>query len=448
MTTALDRTNRCLAAIDAWNDTLRAMIAHVPQAARKAAGRSDDRAKQGQSALPLDGLVVSLKDNIATADIDTTSGSDFFRGYRPAEDATVVRRLRAAGAVIIGKVNLHEFAMGGTTQNPHYGSCRTPWDTDCIPGGSSGGSGSAVAAGMCEVSLGTDTGGSVRIPCSLNGVAGMRPTAGRISNAGVTPVSARFDTVGPMSRSVALVGDTYEVIAGYDPLDVFSQDRPVVGWRNAFARGSSGLRIGVPGLYFFDALDATVRALLDAALGVFRDLGCVVLPIELAGVDRCKPAMLRLIAADGAMVHRQRMQDSPERFGADLRSRLEDGAVVTGIDYAEAMLVHEDWKRQVDAVFDHVDIIFSPGVGFGAPKVADSAAMMATVSRLTQFISPWALAHVPVVSVPCGLLPGGLPTGFQLVGRQWTEDLLLAAGAAYQAVTDHHLLQPPALSVV
>ncbi|WP_174247422.1 amidase, partial [Acidisphaera sp. L21] len=215
------RLDACLARIQQHNPTLRAVITVMEPQAREAVVATS---KSGGA---LAGTIVSLKDNIDTAGTRTTRGSGFFTDRVPNADATVVSRLRASGAILSAKDNMHEFAFGGTSQNPHHGACRNPWNTDAIPGGSSGGSGSAVAAGFSEISLGTDTGGSIRIPAALNGVTGLRPTVGRVSNHGCMPTAARFDTIGPLARSARLVADAYEVIAGYDPRDPYSVDRPV-----------------------------------------------------------------------------------------------------------------------------------------------------------------------------------------------------------------------------
>ncbi len=240
----LDRADSYLARIEKLNGKINAFITVAAEDVRREATNADARIDGAHATGPLTGCLIALKDNIDTAGQRTTLGSRFHIDRIANDDAEVVRRLRKSGAVVIGKTNLHELAFGATTQNPHFGSCRNPWDLDRIPGGSSGGSAAAVAAGMCDAALGTDTGGSVRLPAALTGVVGLRPTVGRVSNRGVEPVAPPLDTVGPMARTVADVARVYEAIAGYDPADEFSVDRPVESWEGVASRGQKGIRIG------------------------------------------------------------------------------------------------------------------------------------------------------------------------------------------------------------
>ena len=261
----LSRTEQCLETIERHDSRLKAFISVMADDARRRAHELEARLELGDAVGALAGRVIAVKDNIDSAGQRTTLGSRFHAERIANDDAEVVRRLRRAGAVVIGKTNLHELAFGATTQNPHYGSCRNPWDPETIPGGSSGGSGVAVAADMCDAALGTDTGGSVRIPAALTGIVGLRPTVGRISNRGVEPVAPQLDTVGPMARTVVEAARLYEAIAGYDPEDELSVDRPVESWCNALPRGLGGLRIGIPGPGFFDGIDPDVRQAAQSA---------------------------------------------------------------------------------------------------------------------------------------------------------------------------------------
>jgi aspartyl-tRNA(Asn)/glutamyl-tRNA(Gln) amidotransferase subunit A len=259
--TLAKRFEQAAARIARHNGETRSMITPLIDIARRAVGQAEAEPFEGALA----GVLVSVKDNIDTAGVRTTRGSEFFGDRIPNGDASVVERLRRAGAILIGKDNLHEFAFGATSQNPHHGLCRNPWNLNAIPGGSSGGAGASVAAGFSEVALGTDTGGSVRIPAALNGVAGLRPTVGRISNHGVMPVSEAYDTVGPLARTVRGVADAYEAIAGFDRRDAMSVDRPVEGWRSRHAAGLGGVRIGAPAALIAAQADPEVAALVEAA---------------------------------------------------------------------------------------------------------------------------------------------------------------------------------------
>jgi aspartyl-tRNA(Asn)/glutamyl-tRNA(Gln) amidotransferase subunit A len=429
----LSRVDRCIDLIASYNGVLNAMITTLPEIAYRQAEAQQMQTPQGAAA----GLIISVKDNIDTAGIRTTRRSRWCADRLPNHDATVVSRLRRSGAIVIGKDNLHEFAFGATSQNPHHGACRNPWNTDAIPGGSSGGSGVSVAAGFSNVALGTDTGGSVRIPAALNGVSGLRPTVGRVSNFGTMPVSAAFDTVGPIAQRVLDIATAYETIAGYDARDPKSVDRSVESWAGLHARGIAGIRIGAP--WEMTEAEATpeVVALIRAALAVLTELGAVNSDIRIDNTDDIHVAMQTCAQADAAAVHRDRFNEDPARFGADVERRLRIGQAITGVAYSAALGQQAGWKRQIKDIFSQVDLLAMPTVGFPAPLVSDSPDMIAATHRLTRLCTPWSFAGLPAISVPCGFVDG-MPIGLQLVGPQWSEARLLATGIAFQEVTDHH----------
>lgn len=436
----LAHTRLQLALAEALDPQLRGMISLNPEALSEARAVAE-RGKAGT--LPAAaGLTISLKDNIDTAGWRTTMGSAFFREHVPQADAPVVKRLRQAGAVIVGKANLHEFAFGGTTQNPHHGLARNPWNTDAIPGGSSGGSGSTVAAGMCDVSLGTDTGGSIRIPAALNGVAGLRPTHGRVPNTGCFPVSAAYDTIGPLARTVADAAAVYEVIAGPDAGDASTEDRPVTSWTQTFSRGVEGLRVGVPEEWCLRDLEPEVERLVRAAIDTLRGLGVLVRSVALPGAELAQTHLMPMVHADAAAVHAQRLRDAPGTFGADVLARLQLGAGVTSRVYAEAMRFKEQWLRTLEHSFGEVDVLLTPTCPVTAPLCADTARMLETTRGLSRFTYAWSLAGTPALSVPCGFATNGLPAAVQLIAPRWQEARILALGAHYQEATDHHLSRP------
>jgi aspartyl-tRNA(Asn)/glutamyl-tRNA(Gln) amidotransferase subunit A len=436
----VDRTRRQLALGEALNPALKSMISFNPQALDEAKVVAERLARAPLPAMA--GSTVSLKDNIDTAGWTTTMGSAFFRHHLPETDAPVVRRLRAAGAVIVGKANLHEFAFGGTTQNPHHGLGGNPWNVDAIPGGSSGGSGSSVAAGMNDISLGTDTGGSIRIPAALNGVVGLRPTHGRVPNTGCFPVSAAYDTIGPLARTVAEVAWAHEAIAGYDAGDDCTEDRPVDNWENTFVKGVKGLRIGVPAHWALAELEPDVEARIREALEVLKDLGAEVCNITLPGAELAQAHLMPMVHADAASVHAERLDKQPELFGADVLARLRVGQAVTGPEYAAGMRFRERWLRQLEHSFTEVDVILTPTCPLTAPLRIDTAKMLETTRRISRYTYAWALAGTPALSVPCGFAGNGLPVGMQLVAPRWFDSRVLALGAHYQAVTSHHLRRP------
>jgi aspartyl-tRNA(Asn)/glutamyl-tRNA(Gln) amidotransferase subunit A len=442
---SLAATEAYLDRITQLDDRLNSFITVIAAAARDSAQQADEALQQGRVLGPLHGLPIAVKDNIDTAGVRTTVGSAFFFDRVPEQDAEVARRLREAGAVLLGKLTMHEFAYGATNQNPHHGDCRNPWDLACIPGGSSGGSGAAVAADLCAAALGTDTGGSVRIPAALNGVTGLRPTAGRVSARGVFPITWTFDTVGPLARSVQDAALILSVIAGYDAGDPASIARPVDDLLGVPEQGLDGLRIGIPGNFFFDNIDDEVASRVHEAADELARIGAAIEEIELAGVERADETTTRMIWAEAYAIHRHRLEEKPELFGEDVRRRLLLGKDVAGADYAEHRQWARQWRRSLELVLQHVDLILAPTAETTAPR-ADEAEMIATTRRLTRLTYAWTLSGLPAVSLPCGFDRSGLPVGLQLAAAPFEEATLIRAGAAYQIATDWHLRQAPVVA--
>jgi aspartyl-tRNA(Asn)/glutamyl-tRNA(Gln) amidotransferase subunit A len=431
-----------LARIAREQPRLNAFITTTGELARADARRVDERREHGEVAGPLAGLPIAVKDNIDVAGAAATRGSSFFRDRVPERDAEVVHRLRAAGAVIVGKLALHEFAYGATTNNPHYGACRNPWDPDRIPGGSSGGAGAAVGADLCLGALGTDTGGSVRIPAALNGVSALRPTYGAVSNRGVFPISASLDTVGPVARSVADVARIFAVVAGYDRADPWAVEHPLDDPRAHLHDGAAGLRIGLPTSFFFDDLEPAIERNTHAVAERLAALGADVVEVDVPGAERAVDAATLLIRAEALALHRGRLDAEPERFGEDVRRRLELGRDISGADVADAIARMREWRAFMLTVFDDVDVVLTPTTNATAPRI-DDAEMIATTARLTRFTYAWSLASMPAVSVPCGLDERGLPTGAQLAAAPWRDAVALRCGHALQSVTSWHRARPP-----
>lgn len=442
---ATARVAGCLERIAAHDSSVRAMITTLPHEALEQAQALDGMAREGRSAGPLHGLVATLKDIIALAGVPLTNGANF-GNEAPEADATVATRLKAAGAIILGKNNLHEFAYGGTTQNPFWGSCRNPWDLRRIAGGSSGGSGAAVAAGFSQVSLGSDTAGSGRLPAALTGIAALRPTLGRIPNAGVTACSPFFDTVSPMARRVSDIAAVYGAIAGYDPADPLSKPEPVL----APAKDSgdlplAGIRLGIPtNALFTEQLDAGVAAAVPTAIAKLKQLGATLVAREIPRIEQAAAHFEKLFHADAAAYHAERMQRAPERFGPDIRERLEQlGGQVTGTDYAAALYWAAGWRRELESAFDDVDLYVHAAAPAVAPTVEECTGTTSTTRRLAAFCYPWSLAGVPSLVVPAGFAEHAMPCGIMLVAPWWGEAVCLAVGEAYQAATDWHLRRPP-----
>lgn len=407
--------------------------------------RSDERIAAGLPARPLEGLLVGVKDNIDTAGVPTTSGAAFLRDHVPDRDATVIRRLHEAGAVVVAKLNMAELAWGATTQNATYGACRNPWALDRIPGGSSGGSGAALAARYCDLALGTDTGASVRIPAAVNGVVGLRPSVGLISNHGIFPVSRTQDTVGPMAHTAADTARLTDALSGYDPLD--PQSRRDVGAPACERLGVpvTGLRIGVPQTHFYDDLEPGVALRAEEFLSSLTAMGCVLVPIPDFGQGEAFEHWTRIVQCEGAQVHRERLERSPEDFSPDVRARISAGLDVPATELARSLTWRAGYRRALETVLGEVDVVVAPVVPIDVPSAEgyDSREQTALLGRLTY---AWALHAGPTLSLPIGFHPdSGLPVGMALVAGHRREAVLFQLADAYQQLTDWHRRSPVAI---
>jgi aspartyl-tRNA(Asn)/glutamyl-tRNA(Gln) amidotransferase subunit A len=434
-------TERFLDRIAEAQPSLNAFFSLTAELALADAARVDQARAAGRP-LPLDGMPTAIKDNIDVAGVRTTVGSRFFEHTVPSQDAAVVRRLRAAGGIIVGKAALHEFVYGVTCNNPFYGACHNPWDLERIPGGSSGGSGAALAADLCIGALGSDTGGSVRIPAALNGITGLRPTFGAVSNRGVFPISWSFDTVGPMARAVPDVARLYAVLAGYDPEDPRAVEHPIADPLAELEGGVAGMRIGIPTNYFFEEIDPEIEQVVRGAIDAFAQLGAQLSEIAVPDAEAANDACTWITRADALALHCERYERNPELFGEDTLRRLQLGKEVSGADYSAMEQRMYEWRQFMRAVFQDVDLVLSPTTNAVAPPIA-SAETVSTTAQMTRFTHPWSLAHLPAISLPCGFSSERLPIGLQLTAAPWQEALLMRAGAAYQSVTDWHRKRPP-----
>jgi len=437
-----------LAQIAAHDDVLKANITVCADTARAEAKACDQAAANGQWLGLLHGMTIAVKDNIETAGVRTTSGSKFFTDYVPTADAPVVQKLKAAGAIIISKTNMAEFAIGGTTQNEHHGSCRNPWNTAHIPGGSSGGSGSAVAAEMAMAALGTDTGGSVRLPACINGLVGIKPTTGRVSNRAVTPMSLWFDTVGPMAYSAEDVARMLAVIEGYDPLDTSAIDGPGDEIIRGLHEGIEGVRIGVPTSFFFDDVDPEILTRVRDAIAVLASLGAEIVDVNVPRFAEAQERMTKMLYPDVLAFHAERLATQPEVFGSDVRTRLQIGKEIPAEEFARSVQWRARWIKELQTTtFAEVDLVVTPTMKIQTPPVdsdalkSGSQPLAAITHKLGLNTFGWSLAGNPGVSVPVGLV-NGLPVGMQLVGPWWHDGAVLRAAVAYQSVTGWHRARP------
>ena len=442
---AREAVEDCLARTEALNPALNAMITTTAEAAREAADACDRAAAEGRWLGLLHGLPIALKDNIETAGVRTTSGAAYLADHIPNRDAPVVARLKAQGAVPTGKANMQELAWGVVSTNPVAGQCRNPWNPARIPGGSSGGSGAAVAAGMAEAALGTDTGGSVRIPAAMTGIAGLRPTHGRISIRGITPVSVAHDTVGPMARRVADVARLFAALAAYDPLDPVSRDLPLGNFLPTLGDGVAGVRVGLPRNFFFEDVDAEVEAAVREGARTLESLGARLVEVTLAGAETAQRWTTVMAYADACAYHRERLDAGPGAISRPVYERMMLGRDFGAVDYAEAMRGREAWRRTLAEAFETVDVLLAPTTPRPAPPIADDRSLHRATQEATRFTYGGALASIPGLSVPCGFSADGLPIGMMLEAAWGAEPLLLRVGHAYQTATDWHLRRAPCL---
>jgi aspartyl-tRNA(Asn)/glutamyl-tRNA(Gln) amidotransferase subunit A len=389
----------------------------------------------------LRGIPVAIKDLFDTAGIRTTAGSKFFSDHIPETDAFVVEKIKQAGALIMGKTNTHEIALGVTGNNPHYGTARNPWDPARIPGGSSSGSAIAVATGMSLGALGTDTGGSIRIPASLCGVVGFKPTFGRVSLRGVFPLSWNLDHVGPLTKCVKDAALMLQVISAYDPIDPASQKMLTGDYLGHLVDDMEGRKIALGVGEYIDGAEPGVVNAVCAAAKVFEAMGCKVQEVKVDWMREAALANKTMTQSDGAAVHRDRLRERPEMFGEDIRRRLEAGARTTSTEYILARRTQTEIKKRLELFFESYDLLLTPTTPIAAPTVAGHDAVE-QAGRLTRFTAPFNLSGLPAISVPCGFVDG-LPIGLQIVARAWAESKVLNAGYAYEQATEWHLRVPP-----
>ena len=437
--TAASLAEACFRQIERLNPELNAFITPIdPQTAVQAQLPSDGKPFSNT----LRGIPVAVKDLFDTAGIRTTIGSKFFADNLPEKDAFVVEKLREAGAVILGKTNTHEIALGVTGNNPHYGTARNPWDTTRIPGGSSSGSAIAVATGMAIAALGTDTGGSIRIPASLCGVVGFKPTFGRVSMRGVFPLSWNLDHVGPLTTCVKDAALMLQVISVYDPLDPASIRMLTGDYLGHLVDDMGGRKIALGVGEFIESAEPEVlNAVRDAAKVFAEKLGCKVQEVNVSWMRDAALANKTMTQADGAAVHRDRLKDNPELFGEDIRRRLEDGARTTSTEYILARHTQTETKKRFEQFFETYEFLILPTTPIPAPAVEGNDAVE-QAGRLTRFTAPFNLAGLPAISIPCGFTEVGLPIGLQIVSRAWGDAKVLNAGYAFEQATEWHKRRP------
>ena len=437
-----------LTRIEATEPVLNSYITLLPEEARAAARRAENDIQRGNYIGPLHGIPVSLKDLFSTAGVRTTSGSRIYDTFVPDEDCTVAVRFRQAGAILLGKLNMHPFAYGATGENADYGHMHNPWDPEMVTGGSSGGSASAAAAGQCTITAGSDTGGSIRIPAALCGIVGLKPTYGLVSRYGMIPLSWSFDHPGPMVRTVEDAALTMNVIAGHDTKDVASASVNVPDHTTALTGDVRGLRIGVPREYFEAPLDPQVSQAVRDALGLLESLGAIVTEVSFPMFTDTQAIGTAILMAEAAAYHRDMLAKDGDKLYPPVRLRLEAGLFVSAADYLRAQQGRSLFNNEVRQLFKEVDLLAGPTEPVTAPKLLATEVQvgehsMGTTPALTQYTRPFNMTGSPAISIPCGFSDAGLPIALQLAGRPFEEVTVLRAAHAYEQATEWHLRRPP-----
>jgi aspartyl-tRNA(Asn)/glutamyl-tRNA(Gln) amidotransferase subunit A len=437
----VELTKSCLDQIEKLNPTLNAFITVTAELALAQARAAEDEIGRGNWRGPLHGIPLALKDLIDTAGIRTTAASALFEDRVPAEDAEVVRRLKNAGAVLLGKQNLHECAYGGSSMISYYGEVRNPWNPSCIAGGSSGGSAASVAAGLGYAAIGTDTAGSVREPAALCGIVGLKPTYGRVSTRGVIPLSLSLDHVGPLARTASDAAVLLQAIAAHDARDANSVDAPVPDYLAALREELKPLKIGIPRKFFYEELDREVASSVEQAIGIVSALGNDLFEIVIE-----VPTDRTLQAAEAYAYHAKFVSRSPELYQPETLRRIRSGEEISADEFEKRRRELKQIRSSIHKAFEKVDALLTPTAPVPAPAIDELKRNPELLRpcellllRNTRPVNVWGL---PAISIPCGFTSAGLPVGLQIIGPHWREDRVLRLAHAYEQATQWHRHNP------
>ena len=434
---SVELTKAAIASVAKLNGKLNAFLTVTEDAALDQARAMDEElARGGASRGPLHGIPVAVKDVFCTRGVRTTCGSKLFENFVPDHDAAVVERLHAAGAVMIGKTGMHELAYGITSNNPHFGAVRNPWNPDCVPGGSSGGSGSAVAAEMIFMAMGSDTGGSIRIPAAFCGTVGLKPTTGRVSRYGVLPLDFTLDHMGPLTRGVRDAAIVFQALAGHDPRDDSSSRVPVGDFVPPDRVSVAGLRIGIPSSFYFDRLDEDVERFVRAAAAKLAELGARLEPVEVPDMAAIN-AIGRVILLSEASAAMTPYLDRRDDFGADVLALLDQGRLLPATGYINAQRLRRLYQQQFSRIWNTVDVLLTPTCPNTAPRIGQAEVTLSGVAedaRLasTRLVRGINVLGLPALAVPCGLSRDGMPVSAQIIGRAFDEATVVRVGAALE----------------
>jgi aspartyl-tRNA(Asn)/glutamyl-tRNA(Gln) amidotransferase subunit A len=443
---SVELTKAALGRIRKLNPKLNAIQTLLEEKALESAQEADQELSMSIDLGPLHGIPIAVKDVFETRGIRTTCGSKLFADFVPDRDAAVVEKLDSAGAVLIGKTGMHELAYGVTSNNPHFGAVRNPWDPERIPGGSSGGSGSAVASGMVFMAMGSDTGGSIRLPAAYCGTVGLKPTFGRVSRYGVMPLDFSLDHMGPLARSVRDAALTLDVLAGYDPRDETSSRRPVDSYVPPPDCAIPGLRIGWPENFYFDRIDPAVMEGLRRMIAAAEQTGAQITPVQVPDIAAIN-AVGRVILMSEASALMAPFLDRRDSFGPDVLALLDQGRLIPATDYVNAQRLRRIYQREFRALWENVDCLLTPTAPMGAPKIGQATVKIGENSedvRLasTRLVRAINVLGLPAIAMPCGLDIDGMPVSAQIIGKPFDEATLLRVAACIEDNTDFHDLKP------
>lgn len=439
----VELTESVLDRISVVDDLTKAYVSVFREGAMQAAADAERHIGRSGPIGPLHGIPIALKDLYDIEGRPSMCGSEVREGHVAAEDSEVTRRFAAAGAVLTGKTVTHEFAYGVVSP-----PTTNAWDAGRIPGGSSGGSGAAVAADLCLAAMGSDTGGSIRIPAALNGVAGIKPTFGRVSKRGVAPLSWSLDHVGPLTKTVGDAALVLQALAGYDPKDGCSVDVPVGDYSGTLDEGVNGLRVGVPANYFFEDVHPQVDAAVRSAISELENLGAMVVEVAVPNLELTPAIEFSLVGAEASAIHARDIRERPEAYQPDVRVLLQAAEFVSGGAYVNAQRARGLVVGGFQTAFAEVDVLAAPTLpAVAATLDAETVSVGDTeeplLSAYPRLCAPANVAGLPALTLPCGFSDDGLPIGLQLMGRPFEEDLVLRAGRAYEGATDWHKIRPP-----
>ncbi len=448
-TSPVDLTRECLSRIEQLNPQLNAFITVTGNSALAEAREAETEIQHDRWKGPLHGIPIALKDLVDTAGVRTTAGSGLFKDRIPARDAEIVRRLKAAGAVFLGKLNMHEFAYGGSSVISYFGPVHNPWNLDYCAGGSSGGSAAAVAAQLCYGAIGSDTGGSIRQPSGYCGLVGLKPTYGRVSTSGVIPLSWSLDHMGPITRTVTDAALVLQVIAGYDAADKASLDVPVPNYAASITAAASSLRLGIPRAYFYEGVDREILGATETALSVLKTLTASQRDIApLATNDTYNSVMDpygTILRAEAYAYHKEHVTRHPELYQAQTLKRIQAGADITDSALNQAREQMEEIRRSMADVFKTVDLLITPTAcvpPFAIADLLDPKTLRDKELLMLRNTRPFNMLGLPTVSVPCGFTSAGLPVGLQMTGPAGGDETVLRLAYAYEQATEWHEHRP------